>query len=158
MTIRERTRYPLPAEDVWPYLVRPDVFAQWNPKIRKVSARGDFVAGDEYWTEYRMSGKTTVCKTVVSVVDPPRSLVLEHRQCQNETGVSSMTVDESFTLIPGQGWTELRHVVHIKNHGMNPFVVILFWLVTTFGKSVEADALEGLIDRDTRARLGQLLK
>lgn len=158
MTIRERTTYPLPPEEVWPYLASPELFTQWNPRIRKLHARGEFAPGDEFWTEYVLSKNTTVCSSRVVHVASQRSLVLEHTQCQTQSALTDLHVRESFELVPKGTRTLLKHTVRIRHHGMNIAVVILFWIITTFGTTVEADLLEKLLSGRMKSRLGEALK
>jgi len=153
MTIREHTRYPLPAEEVWPFLERAELFIAWNPKIRKLHRDGPFRVGDEFWTEYSLSQKLTTCSTRVTGITPLKMLALEHTRCQTQTDLTDLHVRETFELEEGSRWTHLYHTIRIRHHGLPFYIVILFWLVTTFGTTVEADTLEHLLSARVKARL-----
>lgn len=68
-----------------------------------------------------------------------------------------MHVRESFMLVPKGKFTELRHVVKVTGHGMNIFIVMLFWFVTTFGKTIEIDKLDLLLSREVKRQLSRVL-
>lgn len=158
MTIRERTRYPLPPSEIWPYIVQPELFILWNPKIKELHTSGEFLQGQEFWTEYSFKSKSSTCSTIITEADPLRCLRLEHRRFQQDSGEARMHVRESFLLVPKGPWTELRHVVNVTGHGMNIFIVMLFWFITTFGTTVESDKLEKLLSSHVKRSLSRMSK
>lgn len=153
MTIRERSTYDAPPEVLWPFLVRSDLFVQWNTKLEIFGFQGSFQEGMTFGSEYTLGAKRTSCSSTVFRLRENELLHLTHRNCVSEKATGEMEVDETFTLLPRGSRTVLKHKVWLRNHGIPFYFVFLIALIGFFGKPVGPDELKLQLEKDRSIRL-----
>ena len=70
--ITERSYIQAPPEKVWPYLITPEHFQEWNDKIVSMEARGTFVLNQPFVTHYRLGKQSSQCLSTVVAIEPLR--------------------------------------------------------------------------------------
>jgi uncharacterized protein YndB with AHSA1/START domain len=148
MRIRERYAVDRPPTTVWPYIIRPELFARWNTKVSAMDATGEFRVGQPFTTHYRWNNKAIQCVTVATEIQPGRLLELRHSTLTG-TGIRpDMEILERITLRGAGRGSTVTKVVTIRNHGMPWLFVPLVWFIANFGARVGPDPLKVLCERD----------
>ena len=147
MKIRERYAVDRPPAAVWPYIIRPESFAQWNTKISSMDATGEFRLGQPFTTHYRWNNKAIQCATIATDIQPGRLLELRHTNLMG-TGIRpDMEIHERITLRGTDRGSAVTKIVTIKNHGMPWVFIPLVWFIANFGARVGPDPLKTLCER-----------
>ena len=147
MKIRERYVIDRPAATVWPYVIRPEMFAKWNTKVASMDATGEFRLGQPFTTHYRWNNKAIQCVTVPTEIRDGRLLELRH---SNLAGVGirpDMEIHERITLREMAGKSYVTKVVTLRNHGMPWVLIPIVWFLANFGARVGPDPLKTLCER-----------
>jgi len=148
MRIRERTEIARPAARVWPYVVRPELFAKWHPKIHAMDARGEFRIGTPFTTHYLWNNTPLQCTSIVSALEPERVLELTHTNPMGRGINPAMRITERFTLEPARGGTVVTNTVDIENAEIPWFLRPLIWFVTRFGRPTAPNPLKMLCESE----------
>lgn len=146
MKIVERSLISVPPEKVWPFIVTPELFWQWNDKIVSMEARGAFVAGQRFSTRYRLTSQSAQCLSVVAELQPLRVLELRHRVVMSASGRTGVNAAERITLEEKNGGTLVTKTVTIGRHGIPLWLLPVIWFVTRFGKPAGEDRLKTLCE------------
>jgi hypothetical protein len=132
---------------VWPYIVRPESFVEWNTKIRSMDATGEFRLGHPFNTHYLWNNKSIQCVTVPTEIRECRVLELRHSQLVG-TGIRpDMEIHERITLREAGGSSHVTKVVTLANHGVPWALVPIVWFIANFGARVGPDPLKTLCER-----------
>lgn len=148
MTITERSRISRPASIVWRYLVTPELFLKWNPKVTYMDAAGAFHAGQRFSTRYIMSNREIQCISTVTTIVEHQALELQHRNCVGRNTHQDLEVTERFTLEENNGETTVTKEIIMRNHDIPWYFLPLVYLVTRFGKPTGPDPLKQLCERE----------
>jgi hypothetical protein len=148
MRLRERFHIDRPAARVWPYIIRPEYFRQWNSKVSAMDVTGEFRLGQPFTTHYLWNNKPLRCVTVATQIQEGRVLELRHSGLMGPGIRPDMEIHERITLDARAGRTIVTKVVTIRNHG-GPWILIpLIWFIANFGARVGPDPLKALCERD----------
>jgi len=142
MTIQETSSIRRTASEVWPYIVTPEHFREWNPNIASVEARDRFVQGQIFTTHYLWKQKPMQCRSVVIRLVERECLEIRHSDCLGPKIRRDTEVRERITLSEEKGRTVVVRTVKVRNHGIPWIFVGVIWLVTKFGKRVGPDRLK----------------
>lgn len=146
MKIVERSLINAAPEKVWSFIVTPELFCKWNDKIVSMEARGTFVAGQQFSTCYRLTGRSAQCLSVVTELQPPRLLELRHTVVLSASGGAGVNAAERITLEEKNGGTLVTKTVTIGNRGVPFWLLPIIWFVTRFGKPSGEDKLKKLCE------------
>ncbi len=147
MKITERSYIQTPPEKVWPYLISPEHFQEWNDKIVSMEARGTFVLNQPFVTHYRLGKQSSQCLSTVVAIEPLRLLELHHRAVATGRDGASLEAVERITLAPRGAASVVTKTVWIRNHHIPWLLVPLIWFVTHFGSRAGRDKLKDLCER-----------
>jgi hypothetical protein len=139
---RERTLINRPAAEVWPYVINPAYFQQWNEKIASMDVRETFRLGQPFVTHYLWKKKRLQCLSVAVEIEEGRLLELRHSNFVGPGVNPEMEVIERIELEEKGFRCIVTKNVAIKNHGISWVLVPLIWLGTRFGKPVKEDRLK----------------
>jgi len=146
MKIRERYAVNRPVAAVWPYIVRPELFAKWNTKIDSMDATGEFRAGQPFTARYLWNNKSIQCVTVATEIQEGRLLELRHSNLMGAGIRPDMEIHERITLRGVGGRSAVTKIVTITNHGMPWLFVPLVWFIANFGARAGPDPLKTLCE------------
>ena len=147
MKLIERSVISAAPEKIWPFIISPERFQEWNDKIVSIGAREAFVPGQSFSTFYKMSGQSSQCLSVAVEIRPFRLLELKHTAVLSSKGRSNAEAVERITLVPEGAVTVVTKTVLIKDHGI-PFIFLPFiWFVTRFGKRQGEDKLKTMCEK-----------
>lgn len=132
---------------MWPYVIRPEFFQEWNTKISSMDVTGEFRLGQPFTTHYLWKGRPLQCISRATEIQVGRVLELRHSQPAGPGIRPDLTVVERVTLEEARGRTTVTKVVTITNHGIPWFVLPLIWFITRLGKPVGPDPLKLLCER-----------
>jgi hypothetical protein len=148
MRIVERTEIERSAKKVWSYVIKPEVFQEWNKNIVSMEARGEFRVGQPFATHYKLGKKQTQCISVVTSLIEGKVLELRHSNCVGTNVHREMEVVERIILKERDGKTIVTKDVSLKNHGIPLIFVPIIWFVTRFGHTTEPDRLKLMCERE----------
>jgi len=149
MRISQRTTIDRPVAQVWPHVIRPESFKQWNTKVGAMDATGEFRPGQPFTTHYQWKGKSLQFVSVATEVEPGRVLELRHTAPVGAGLRRDMEIRERVTLAPRGTRTVVTKVVTLTNHGMPWFWLPLVWFVTRFGARTDPDPLKVLCEGES---------
>ena len=127
MRIRERTVIDRPAAAVWPFIITPEHFQQWNEKVSSMEARGRFQPGLRFVTHYTWNRKQMQCQSVALRIEEGRLLELHHSRPIGPGLNRELEVIERVTLEDRGARSVVIKDVHIRNHDLPWFLVPLIW-------------------------------
>jgi uncharacterized protein YndB with AHSA1/START domain len=146
MIIRQRSSISRPPAAVWPYIVTPERFQQWNDKIASIEARERFRAGQQFTTHYLWKGKEMQCLTVVTGLEEGRLLELRHTRCLGPASRPDMEVLERVELEGDADRSVVTKTIIVRNIDIPLLLRPLVWLITRFGKPKGEDLLKKLCE------------
>jgi len=149
MHIRERTVINRPAAAVWPYIVTPEKFQEWNEKVSSMEARGGFRLGQRFVTHYTWKNKQIQCQSVAVRLEEGRVLELRHASPIGQGLNCDLEVIERVTLEDRGARSVVTKDVYFRNHDLPWFLVPLVWFITRFGKPVGRDRLKAMCEGET---------
>ena len=146
MHIRERTVIDRPAAKVWPFVVNPERFQEWNEKVSSMEAKGRFQLGQHFVTHYTWKKKQLQCQSVALRIEEGRLLELRHVSPIGAGVNREMEVTERVTLEDKGSRSVVTKDVYIKNHDIPWIFVPHIWLISRFGKPVGEDRLKSMCE------------
>lgn len=146
MHIRERTVIDRPAARVWPHVIRPESFRQWNEKIRSLDAVGEFRVGQPFTTHYEWRGKALQCASIATEIQNERVLELRHTALVGPGVPRDLEIRQRIALHPRGARTVVTKLVSIEHHGIPWYLLALIWFVTRFGAPTRPDPLKLLCE------------
>lgn len=147
MKLVERSVIRATPAKIWPFIITPEHFREWNEKIVSMEARGVFVLGQPFTTCYKLTGRSSQCLSIAVEIDPLRVLEFTHTAAVSGEGRSSLEAVERITLEPGEGFTVVTKTVVVRNHGVPWFLLPVIWFVTRFGRRQGEDKLKTMCER-----------
>ena len=148
MRLRERTEIERPVARVWPYVIRPEYFQRWNPKISSMDARGEFRLGQPFTTHYRWRAKELQCVSIATEIQDGRVLTLRHSSPVGPGIRRDMEILERVTLEEAGGRTIVTKVVDVEHHGVPWLLLPLIWFVSRFGRPVGPNPLKTMCEAE----------
>lgn len=149
MLLRQSSNIDRPAALVWPYIVTPELFRQWNDKIASIEARERFHAGQQFTTHYLWHGREMQCLSVVAGIEEGRLLELRHTRCLGPKAQLDMEIIERVELKSSGTRSTVTKNITVRNHGIPWYLLPLIWLLTRFGTPKGEDKLKTLCEGGT---------
>jgi len=147
MHIRQRTVIDRPAAEVWPLIVTPECYQEWNEKVSSMEAKGRFQLGQRFITHYTWKKKQLQCQSVAARIEEGRLLELRHGSPIGAGVNREMEVIERVTLEDKGSRSVVTKDVYIKNHDIPWIFVPLIWFNSRFGRPVGKDRLKSMCER-----------
>lgn len=146
MKLREETLVQRSPVEVWPWIVSPERFMQWNENVVSMETRDSFVLNQSFTTQYMLNGKPLQCLSTVTAIEEGRLLELKHDHCVGPKVRRDMVVVERITLEDKGNHVVVTKTVTVRNHDAPWILLPLIWFVTRFGKPTKPDRLKYLCE------------
>lgn len=147
MTLVERVLIKAPPESVWNFLVNPENFPLWNPKVKAVelvSTMGP-QRGFRYNIRFQMRERSQPAdfQAVFEEFEPFSRLVIRQTEgCSPEKRV----IRESYLLAKDEMGTLLTQTIDLSESRINIIFRAIIWLIQRWGRPTGTPYLEVLRD------------
>ena len=148
LTLREKIKVYGTPEEVWPFIVTPELFVKWSGNISHIEARDRFVAGQIFTTHYRLNRSGGQCLSEVTALEEGRLLELTHKAVSAGPAAGpqeGLRAVERITLSGSGPATVVDKVVRVWNHGIPWYIMPLVWLLARIGRPVKPSPLQGMV-------------
>ncbi len=152
MHIRQRTVIDRPAAEVWPFIVTPERFQEWNEKVSSMEAKRSFQIGQRFVTHYTWKKKLLQCQSVAVRIEEGRLLELRHVGMIGAGVNREMEVIERITLEDRGARSMVTKDVYFANHDIPWILVLLMWFISRFGKPAGEDRLKSMCEGNAPAK------